>query len=236
VRTSLIDEAIVSRAGGEGVDTVLNLGSGFDTRPYRLPLAKSLRWFDVDLPSVIAHKAGVLSGASPCCYVELIALDLANRIARCALFRHIAESANKVLIVAEGLLGYMTAQQVGELAQDMHAQESFQRWIFDLASPLALALIGEGVGARHGDSGPTLRFAPEEGPDFFAPFGWAPVDYRSCFEAGHRLQRHIIPEAVAAMLTNDQRRVLRTLTGVVTLTRIASATVDPYGRERPSPA
>lgn len=234
VRTSLIDESIVRRVETDEVDVIVNLGCGFDTRPYRLSLPHELRWFDVDLPSVIAHKAHVLADVNPCCHLESIALDLADRAARCSLFQRIAEAARRVLIVAEGLLGYMTPGQVGALAQDLHKQSSFLGWICEVASPLALTLICRGLGGQRADSGPALRFAPEQGPDFFARFGWAPVDYHSCFEAGRRLQRWIMPEELVAVLTEDQRPVLRTLTGVLTLKRMAAAADDFHGLERPN--
>jgi O-methyltransferase involved in polyketide biosynthesis len=43
IRTVIIDE-LITRAIGEGVDTVLNLGAGLDTRPYRMALPEDLRW------------------------------------------------------------------------------------------------------------------------------------------------------------------------------------------------
>src|SRR5262252_5973616 len=47
IRTVAIDEMIV-RALSLGVDTVLNLGAGLDTRPYRMNLPASLRWIEID--------------------------------------------------------------------------------------------------------------------------------------------------------------------------------------------
>jgi O-methyltransferase involved in polyketide biosynthesis len=41
IRTRIIDE-LIEHAADNGVDTVLNLGAGLDTRPYRLNLPKEL--------------------------------------------------------------------------------------------------------------------------------------------------------------------------------------------------
>jgi O-methyltransferase involved in polyketide biosynthesis len=47
IRTVIIDDRI-KLAIGEGVDTILNLGAGLDTRPYRMDLPKTLRWVEFD--------------------------------------------------------------------------------------------------------------------------------------------------------------------------------------------
>src|SRR5882762_3066298 len=66
VRTAVLDELIVR----DGVDTVLNLAAGLDTRPYRLQLPSSLRWIEVDFPDVIAYKQQQLKGERPVCRSE----------------------------------------------------------------------------------------------------------------------------------------------------------------------
>src|SRR5262249_39141388 len=56
VRTVVLDE-MVCRLVARGVDTVLNLAAGLDTRPWRLELPSSLRWIDADLPDILEYKA-----------------------------------------------------------------------------------------------------------------------------------------------------------------------------------
>ncbi len=55
IRTCIIDD-YVSAAVADGADTVLNLGAGLDTRPYRMELPTSLTWIEVDYPAVIDFK------------------------------------------------------------------------------------------------------------------------------------------------------------------------------------
>ena len=69
VRTQVFDELIL-QAVRQGADVVLNLAAGFDTRPYRLPLPPSLRWIEVDLPELLAHKERELAGDRPVCELE----------------------------------------------------------------------------------------------------------------------------------------------------------------------
>src|SRR5215831_5539603 len=49
IRTCIIDDYIKS-ALAHGIDTVLNLGAGLDTRPYRMALPRTLRWVEADYP------------------------------------------------------------------------------------------------------------------------------------------------------------------------------------------
>src|SRR5437588_844879 len=53
VRTQVMDELLLRTIAEKKVDTVLNLASGLDTRPYRLSLPASLRWIEVDFPDVL---------------------------------------------------------------------------------------------------------------------------------------------------------------------------------------
>src|SRR5438552_3291041 len=133
-RTYLFDQYI-QRVIEQGVDAVLNLAAGLDARPYRLTLPSSLDWIEVDLPELLAYKDEVLAGEKPACELQRIRLDLADVAARRALFSDVGQRAKRVLVITEGLLIYLTPEEVGGLAQDLAAPHSFQHWILDLASP-----------------------------------------------------------------------------------------------------
>jgi methyltransferase (TIGR00027 family) len=47
-RTYLIDQFVATRVA-QGLDMVVNLAAGLDSRPYRMPLPASLQWVEVDL-------------------------------------------------------------------------------------------------------------------------------------------------------------------------------------------
>src|SRR5713101_6167828 len=89
VRTAVMDELILRAVARDGVGTVLNLAAGLDTRPYRLPLAPSLRWIEVDFPDVIAYKQEQLAGERPACALERVGVDLTDIARRRALFAEI---------------------------------------------------------------------------------------------------------------------------------------------------
>jgi methyltransferase (TIGR00027 family) len=66
VRTVVIDDYI-KEAVARGVQTIVNLGAGLDTRPYRMELPPTLEWIEVDYPDVIAFKEERLRGETPRC-------------------------------------------------------------------------------------------------------------------------------------------------------------------------
>lgn len=191
VRTALFDELILKVLAREAVDAVLNLAAGLDTRPYRLPLTSSLQWVEVDFPETIAYKEELLAGESPRCQLERVPLDLAAPEARRSLFARINERASRVLVVAEGLLAYLTAEQVGNLAADLHAQPHFRYWLIDLASPWVLRRMKKHWGKHLDAASAPVQFAPENGAEFFRRFGWTEEEFRPFFQEAQRLKREI---------------------------------------------
>jgi len=182
IRTYLFDRCITSELA-RGADTVVNLAAGLDARPYRMTLPPSLTWIEVDLPELLAYKSEVLAGERPACVLERVPLDLSNVAERRALFDRIGARARKALVLSEGLLIYLDAEQVGALARDLATPPAFERWIVDIASPGLLQMMQRrGMGAMVTKAGAPYKFAPPEGPSFFERYGWTPVDVQSLFD------------------------------------------------------
>ncbi len=59
IRTRLIDEYILKYIG-QGYKTLINLGAGIDTRPYRLSLPDDVHWIEIDFPNVVEYKIETL--------------------------------------------------------------------------------------------------------------------------------------------------------------------------------
>jgi methyltransferase (TIGR00027 family) len=189
MRTYLFDHYI-ARALGTGVDTILNLAAGLDARPFRMDLPPTLRWIEVDLPELLAYKEGVLAGEKPHCALERVALDLSDVAKRRALFAQVGASSKRVMVLSEGLLVYLSAEDVGVLATDLAREPSFRYWAFDIVSPGLLEMLRkQGGGAELAQAGAPFKFAPPEGPGFFARYGWRPLDVQSPFKAAARARR-----------------------------------------------
>jgi methyltransferase (TIGR00027 family) len=187
VRTQVMDELILRSIAQDGIDTVLNLASGLDARPFRLALPPTLRWIEVDLPDVLTYKQSILSGAQPGCVLEYAPTDLTDNHARRALFSRVGASAKRALVITEGLLAYLQREQVVGLATDLSAQPSFYSWLIDLASPDLLKRLNKTLGKALQRA--PLIFGPEEGTQFFEPYGWHEVEYRAMFAESIRLKR-----------------------------------------------
>jgi methyltransferase (TIGR00027 family) len=146
IRTVIIDDYI-RQAIAAGVDTILNLGAGLDTRPYRIELPSSLRWIEVDFPHMIELKETRLADEKPGCRLERISLDLTDRALRRQLFADVSARAGKILVLTEGVIPYLTNEDVAELADDLRQAEKIGFWITDYFSPEAIR-FGEKMRAR----------------------------------------------------------------------------------------
>ena len=71
----------------------------------------------------------------------------------------------------------------------MCAPPTFTRWVTDLISPALLRMLQKTIGGVLADAGSPLQFAPREGPEFFAPYGWKPLEARSLLHIAARLHR-----------------------------------------------
>jgi methyltransferase (TIGR00027 family) len=187
-RTYLFDRYI-ARQVKAGVDLVLNLAAGLDTRPYRMDLPASLRWVEVDLPDILDYKEEVLGDARPACAVERVRLDLSNHDARRGLFARIGRSASNVLVATEGLLLYLMPDEACALGRDLAAQASFGHWVNDIMSPGLKAMLVERIGAHVQQAGAPFLFAPPEGPAFFEGCGWNAVEVLSMLKTARKLNR-----------------------------------------------
>lgn len=188
VRTYMFDELITEQVR-QGTDIVVNLAAGLDARPYRMELPDTLIWVEVDLPDIIAYKADVLRREKPSCALERVSLDLADVEGRRALFAALGTRARKALILSEGFVIYMTAEQAGALAADLATPDSFQSWMLDLVSPGLLRILQQNMGSQLSSGGCSLQFGPSEGPGCFASKGWRPTEVRSLLRTAASKQR-----------------------------------------------
>ena len=78
----------------------------------------------------------------------------ANAAARGVLFEELGRDAKRAVIISEGLIVYLTAAEVSNLARDLAAPASFQRWATDLCSPRLLTMLQEQVGSQLGQAEP----------------------------------------------------------------------------------
>lgn len=203
MRTVLMDQFIAAGIR-EGVDLVINLAAGLDARPYRMDLPESLTWIEVDLPEILTYKEEILAAERPACRLERVRLDLSQANGRREIFEKWGARAKKALILTEGLLIYLTSEEVAALARDLASPPSFQTWITDLVSPGLLRMLQKNWGKKLADAGAPLKFGPPEGPEFFTPCGWKPLEVHSMLHAAARAKRLPFFLKLVAMLPESR--------------------------------
>ncbi len=223
VRTCLFDEMIERAVREDGVDTVVNLAAGLDARPWRMKFPAALRWVDVDLPDILAYKARTLASDRPACGYEAAACDLREATSRRNLFERVGKASTKALVLTEGLLVYLTAEQAGALAADLHAPASFHSWVIDLTSPKLLEFLQKRWGDTLEKGRAPLQFAPAEGTGFFRRYGWREVEFRSSWDEAKRLRRRMrgawLWDLISPFTSAERREEGRRMSGVVRLER-----------------
>ncbi len=223
VRTAVMDEIIVRAVQRDGVHTVVNLAAGLDTRPYRLPIPGALRWIEADFPDLLAYKEQQLAGEKPRCQLERMAIDLTDGERRRAFFEDaVSGGGGGTMVVAEGLLVYLTPEEVGTLADDLHAA-GFGWWLIDLGSPGLLKMLSRSWGRKLEEGNAPFRFAPAEGTEFFRPHGWVEAEYRSMWTESLRLKRTMplawLWNLVAKLYSQKKRKEFSRFSGIVLLQR-----------------
>jgi methyltransferase (TIGR00027 family) len=229
IRTVIIDDYI-SRAISEGVDAVLNLGAGLDTRPYRMDLPPSLRWIEADYPKMIEFKESKLAGEQPRCQLERVKIDLSDATERRQMLARVNAVAKKLLVLSEGVIPYLTNEQVGSLADDLHGLDHLCYWIADYFSPEVIKFRQRSRIQAKLQNAP-FQFRPGDWFAFFAQRGWKPKEVRYIAEEADRLHRPIplpsLPKVlmtIRAMFASKERRAaFKRFSGYVLLEPAAPA-------------
>jgi methyltransferase (TIGR00027 family) len=169
IRTLIIDDFITT-AVAEGVDTILNLGAGLDTRPYRMKLRQNLKWIEVDYPHIIELKNEKLKDDRPTCSLERVKLDLGNLVARKEFFSNLNGKSKKVLVITEGVIPYLSLEETVSLGSALREQKNFSLWIVDYIDPSLMKYIEK---MRRDDlKNAPFKFNPENWEQFYTKVGW----------------------------------------------------------------
>lgn len=133
IRSRFLDELVMDAITVRKVSTVLSLGSGLDSRPWRLELPEGVRWIEVDFPAMLDYKAAIMAQHQPKCRIKRIAADLNDESERRAMFA--GAGGTPALMITEGLLMYLPAETVEALAVEPTQMAGVRYWLMDLTSP-----------------------------------------------------------------------------------------------------
>ena len=176
-RTKLIDDWIEQAA--DGIDQVVLLGAGFDTRAWRLNALASARMFEMDHPNTAAMKQERLRSAhADLKKVTFVKVDFEtddfDRLLRAAGF----DAKRPAIVVWEGVSQYLTGEAVCGVMRWAGKLAPGSRFIFTYVHEGVLngsvAFVGaDKVIAKVDGSGEPWRFGllPEELPAFLRERG-----------------------------------------------------------------
>jgi methyltransferase (TIGR00027 family) len=186
IRTRTIDD-LIREALADGVDLVLNLGAGLDTRPYRLGLPSNLCWVEADCAKIIELKDSRLFGEKPACKLNRVSCDLADVSSRRALLASASEMGRNALVLTEGVIPYLSETEVGALASDLRKYPCFRYWVADYFSPV-IRKYRQAESKKMFENAP-FKFDPGDYFGFFRSHGWQPKGVRYIVDAARKLGR-----------------------------------------------
>jgi methyltransferase (TIGR00027 family) len=170
IRTVAIDR-LIQETIPLGIDTVINIGAGMDTRPYRLSLPRDLHWIEIDFPHVLEYKNAQLAAEKPNCQLDRIPADLADDNRRRELFAELGARTKNALIITEGFIAYLQNEQAAAISRDLLAVPSFRYWIQDSYHGKRVRHRRARALAKHMQNAP-WQFTVDKPIEWFCAHGW----------------------------------------------------------------
>ena len=131
-RNHFMEELLLEALASEPIATVLSVGCGLDTRPWRLQLPSDLRWIEVDFADVLDYKEALMSVETPRCRRERLTADVNDPAQRRVIYA--AAGAAPALMITEGLLMYLPAATVDALAAEAWQESGVAHWMSDITT------------------------------------------------------------------------------------------------------
>jgi methyltransferase (TIGR00027 family) len=179
IRTRFVDELLLEALGSHRIATVLSVGCGLDTRPWRLDLPADLRWIEIDFPEILDYKDGLMAGETPHCHRERVTIDLNDPAHRRAMYE--AAGSAPALMITEGLLLYLPAATVEALAAETYRKSGVVHWISEITTSTFSQVLGGGsnttAAIRHVQASDALK--GEQILDVVRRNGWTTSAIRS---------------------------------------------------------
>jgi len=177
VRTRFLDELLAGVLAGDAATTVLSVGCGLDTRPWRLDLPAELHWIEVDFPDVLDYKYGLLADEKSHCHVERLSVDLNDPVQRQTMYD---KAGNRALMITEGVLMYLPAGTVRALAAEVRENSGVAHWISDITTDSFNKALAGGQERDHlGHVQAADALTGEQILDVLHSHGWTTAEMRS---------------------------------------------------------
>ena len=211
IRTKFIDDVLNSMLTEAESKQVVILGSGLDTRAYRLAWSPGTTVYEVDCPELLHYKAQVLQDVTPTCTYRPVSGNLATADAEwvTAILDAGYQTPMPTIWLIEGVMMYLQEKEVHLLLQT----------ISELSVPGSVLVIdGVKVGsilagqrARKAGRGRVVRhwqFGNDNPQQLLARYGWAAaVSEPQDVEAGYGRYSESMPIGTETAEQDDGRGV-----------------------------
>jgi methyltransferase (TIGR00027 family) len=132
VRSHFMDELLLETLSSEKIATVVSLGCGLDTRPWRLDVPPNVRWIEVDFADMLDYKNALMLAETPRCRREFIAADANDAAQRRKIYMTVGPAP--ALMITEGFLMYLPAATVEALAAEASRESGIAHWMSEITT------------------------------------------------------------------------------------------------------
>jgi methyltransferase (TIGR00027 family) len=210
-RKRYIDEKVLE-ALSAGINAIVILGAGLDTRAYRLALLAGILVFEVDLPENIEYKRAKLQqlyGRVPT-YVTLVPVDFDGQELESALASQGYMTEQRSFFVWEAVTQYLTERSVRKTFSFLAKAKAGSRMVFtyirqDFIDGTAIhGLEALYQGFRVKEQFWHFGLVPEQVPAFLQEYSWKELEQAGSQEY---TTRYVKPSGRALPVTEIERAV-----------------------------
>jgi methyltransferase (TIGR00027 family) len=210
-RKRYIDEKVLE-ALSAGINAIVILGAGLDTRAYRLALLAGILVFEVDLPENIEYKRAKLQqlyGRVPT-YVTLVPVDFDGQELESALASQGYTTEQRSFFVWEAVTQYLTERSVRKTFSFLAKAKAGSRMVFtyirqDFIDGTAIhGLEALYQGFRVKEQFWHFGLVPEQVPAFLQEYSWKELEQAGSQEY---TTRYVKPSGRAIPVTEIERAV-----------------------------
>ncbi|MCT4605371.1 MAG: class I SAM-dependent methyltransferase [Marinisporobacter sp.] len=145
-RTKILDALTKEYVEKTPNGTIINIGSGLDTRPIRVDI-KNVHWYDIDLPEGIKIRRKFIEETDQHKFIEKSVFDYE--------WMDLIDQKENVLIIAEGIFMYFDIEQLKNLFNKLADHFTNSYIIFEAMDPI---MVGK---AKHHESVKKLKTKSE---------------------------------------------------------------------------
>lgn len=200
-RCRIIDDEIASALANNTSTTVITIGAGFDTRPYRLDGGN---WIEFDEPQIIEYKNDRLPVTQCANSLTRVPIDFA----RDSLLEKLApiEASENVVVVVEGVFMYLDAQSIENTLRQVQQRFSKHLLLCDLMTRNFFDKFAQRVHAKLVATGGHFSERPDDPTEIFRQYNYrlrqAVPMFERASEVGVLWDEVKIPAMVMRLLLN----------------------------------